>query len=216
MSPSSAYPNPTPIYHITPVDNLRSILEAGAMSAKRVLDQEDTGYTNMAHQSIQDRRAHTLVPCGPGGVLHDYVPFYFAPRSPMLFTISRGNVEGFVGGQASVVHLVSTAQAVRDARFEFVFTDGHAIMAFTDFFTDLADLGKVDWEIMKTNYWADTDDDSDRKRRRQAEFLVHERFPVNLIQEIGVINRSKKQETEAMLATFDLTIPVVVKTNWYY
>ena len=63
MNPSFAYPNPTPIYHITPIDNLRLIFEAGGMWAKRVLDQEDTDYTNMAHQSIQDRRAKISVPC---------------------------------------------------------------------------------------------------------------------------------------------------------
>lgn len=215
MSPPIAYPNPTPIYHITPIANLRLILEAGAIWAKRVLDQEDSGYTNMAHQSIQDRRAHTPVPLA-GGVLHDYVPFYFAPRSPMLYTISRGNVAGFSGGQDSVVHIVSNAQTVRDAGLRFVFTDGHGIMAFTDFFAELADLDKVDWGIMATDYWADTDEDMDRKRRRQAEFLVHERFPVQLIQEIGVISQAKKNETEAVLAEFGLTIPVVIRPGWYY
>jgi len=216
MNPSFAYPNPTPIYHITPIDNLRLIFEAGGMWAKRVLDQEDTGYTNMAHQSIQYRRANTSVPCKPGGTLHDYVPFYFAPRSPMLYTISRDNVVGFSDGQVSIVHIVSTAQTVNKAGQRFVFSDGHGIMAFTEFFSDLADLDKVDWDIMSTNYWADTNDDMDRKRRRQAEFLVYERFPVNLILKIGVINQLKKIETEAMLAEFDLIIPVVISANWYY
>ena len=41
-------PNPTPIFHITPVENLRMILEAGELRAKRALDQEDSGYTNQA------------------------------------------------------------------------------------------------------------------------------------------------------------------------
>ncbi|WP_353620333.1 DarT ssDNA thymidine ADP-ribosyltransferase family protein [Geobacillus sp. AYS3] len=33
-----------------------------------------------AHTRIQDRRLTTLVPLPPYGTLHDYVPFYFAPR----------------------------------------------------------------------------------------------------------------------------------------
>lgn len=209
-------PNPTHIFHITPIENLRRILEAGELLAKRALDQEDTGYTNIAHQTIQDRRAHTPVPCGPGGVLHDYVPFYFGARSPMLFTISMGNVEGFAGGQQSIVHLVSTVQAVQVAGLGIVFTDGHGIMAFTGFYDDLAQLDEVDWPLMNAHYWADTDDDLDRKRRRQAEFLVHDRFPVRLIQGIGVINQQKKEETEALLAEFGLTIPVATKRGWYY
>ncbi len=209
-------PNPTPIFHITPIENLRMILNAGAMVAKRALDQGDAEYTNIAHQSIQDRRAHTVVPCGPGGVLHDYVPFYFAPRSPMLFTISRGNVVGFDGGQQSIVHLVATAQAVRDAGLGYVFSDGHGIMTLSDFYYDLNHLDEVDWEIMRTHYWADTDDDLDRKRRRQAEFLVHEQFPVELIQGIGVINQTIKQQTDQLLAAHGLNIQVVVKPGWYY
>jgi len=209
-------PSPTPIFHITPIENPRMILEAGELRAKRALDQEDTGYINIAHRTIQDRRARTPVPCGPQGVLHDYVPFYFGPHSPMLFTISRGHVEGFTAGQQPILHLVSTAQAVQTAGLGFVFTDGHGIMALTDFYDDLAELDQVDWAVMKARYWADTDDDLDRKRRRQAEFLVHHRFPVALIQQIGVINQQMKVATEALVGEFGLAIPVTIKPTWYY
>jgi hypothetical protein len=209
-------PTPTPIYHITAIENLHLVLEAGELRAKRILDQQATGYTNIAHQSIQDRRAHIRVPCGPRGWLHDYVPFYFAPRSPMLYTISRGNVAGFAGGQGSIIHLVSSAQAVQEAGLRFVFTDGHGIMAFTDFYDDLAQLDEVDWPLMRAQYWADTDDDLDRKRRRQAEFLVQFRFPVSLIGAIGVINQQRKTATEQLLAAHGLDIDVSVQHGWYY
>jgi len=145
-------PNRTSIYHITPIENLRGILEAGELRAKRALDREETGYANIAHQTIQDRRAHTPVPCGPGGWLHDYVPFYFGPRSSMLYTIERGNVERFAGGQQSIVHLVSTAQSVQEAGLGFVFTDGYGIMDFTEFYDDLAQLDEVDWPLMNSHY----------------------------------------------------------------
>lgn len=209
-------PNPAPIFHITPLENLYRILAAGELRAKRALDQEDAGYTGIAHRTIQDRRAHTLVPCGPCGVLHDYVPFYFGPRSPMLYTLSRGNVEGFAGGQQSIVHLVSTVQDVQAAGFGFVFTDGHGIMELTDFYDELAQLDEIDWPLMRARYWADTDEDPDRKRRRQAEFLIHERFPIGLIRGIGVMNDHVKEEAEAVINELGLTIPVAVKTAWYY
>ena len=48
---------------------------------------------------------------------------------------------------------------------------------YTDFFDRLDDLDKVDWKIMKSKYWNDTDEDPDRKRRRRAEYLVHQLFP---------------------------------------
>lgn len=43
---------------------------------------------------------------------------------------------------------------------------------------------------MTARYWYDTDDDPDRKRRRQAEFLVHDFFPWELVSYIGVYDRS--------------------------
>jgi hypothetical protein len=86
---------PIPIYHITHIDNLKSILSAGRLLAYNAMSAAKTQYPNIAYENIQDRRATTYVPCGRGGVLHDYVPFYFAPRSPMLYTINRGNVEKY-------------------------------------------------------------------------------------------------------------------------
>jgi hypothetical protein len=43
----------------------------------------------------------------------------------------------------------------------------------TDFYDDLNDLKEVDWNVMTLRIWKDTNDDPDRKRRRQAEFLVY-------------------------------------------
>jgi len=47
---------------------------------------------DISMHSVQGHRAVKAVPVPPGGTLHDYVPFYFAPRSPMLRTLEGGNV----------------------------------------------------------------------------------------------------------------------------
>lgn len=159
---------PIPIYHITHIDNLESILSEGGLLAYNVMLETQTNYTNIAYENIQDRRATIRVPCGGGGVLHDYVPFYFAPRSPMLYTINRGNVKSYTQGQSTVIHLVSYVENIEVAGLSFVFTDGHAVMAFTDFFDDLNYLSAIDWDVMESRYWNDTNEDNDRKRRRQA------------------------------------------------
>lgn len=75
------------LYHITHIDNLAAILQQGCLHCHRHLARLRFHPVNIAYQSIQDRRASTFVHCGPGGVLHDYVPFYFAPRSPMLYAL---------------------------------------------------------------------------------------------------------------------------------
>ena len=207
---------PTPIYHITHLHNLDSILRDGGLKTCAQLWQQGITYTDIAHQNIQDRRQSTPVPCGPGGLLHHYVPFYFAPRSPMLYVISLGGVEGYAEGQAPVVHLVSTAQAVQTAAISFVFTDGHGIMAMTDFFDDLAHLDRVDWKVMEMRYWHDTPTDGDRKRRRQAELLVHQFFPWPLIHEIGVMTTAIGEQVDQALQGQLHSPAVVVRREWYY
>ncbi|WP_292802175.1 DUF4433 domain-containing protein, partial [Nostoc sp. NMS7] len=180
---------PSAIYHITHIDNLPSILKSGGLIANSRLRQRQTNYLDIAHENIQDRRARTEVPCGAGGYLHDYVPFYFAPRSPMLYAIHKQNVDGYSGGQKPIIHLVSQIEAIENSEIAFAFTDGHGIMDYTDFYDDLYALSHViDWELMESKYWFDTPDDPNRKCKRQAEFLIHEFCHWNLIKEIGVIN----------------------------
>lgn len=207
---------PLPIYHITPIDNLESIISEGGLLAYNVMLETGTNYTNIAYENIQDRRARIRVPCGAGGVLHDYVPFYFAPRSPMLYTINQGNVPNYTQGQAAVIHLVSDVFEIDIRGLEFVFTDGHAVMGFTDFFDDLNYLGAIDWDVMESRYWFDKNEDNDRKRRRQAEFLVKNFIHWELITEIGVINSTIKAKTEKILQNFTHRPSVIVQKNWYY
>ena len=126
---------------------------------------------SIAYQDLKAKRSEWPVRVARGGTLADYVPFYFAPRSPMLYAIAGGWVAGYSGGQVEVAHMVFTANELARAD-EFVITDGHAATSLSEQFDDFARLDEVDWGIMRDKYWRDTDDDGDRKRRRQAEFLV--------------------------------------------
>lgn len=206
-----------PIYHITHINNLTSILTSGGLIANSRLKTQQTNYLDIAHRQIQDRRVTTKVPCSTGGYLHDYVPFYFAPRSPMLYAIHKQNVATYSGGQQPIIHLVSEADTIKNSRLNFAFTDGHAIMAYSEFYDNLSDLESViDWQLMKSQYWFDTEDDPNRKCRRQAEFLVHENCPWDLIQQIGVINHTIAQQVQQILTNFNLQTPVNIYPSWYY
>ena len=78
---------PIRVFHFTHIDNLASILERGEIRCNNLLWSGDVGHTDIAHQHIQDRRSRTRVPCGPQGVLLDYVPFYFTQHSTMLLNL---------------------------------------------------------------------------------------------------------------------------------
>jgi hypothetical protein len=209
-------PVPTPIYHITHVANLARILAEGGLLCCNLIRQRGVAYQNIAFETVQDRRARKIVPCGPGGNLHDYVPFYFGPRSPMLYTLSRGNVPGHTGGQRPVVHLVSFTQVVYTANRPAVFTDGHGIMDYTGHFTDPAHLGRIDWPLMTSRWWNPTIDDPDRRRRRQAEFLVHQQVPWGLITGIGVLDEQMQALVEQVLRGASHRPAVTVQRAWYY
>lgn len=133
----------------------------------------------------------------------------------MLYTISRGNVS-CDGGQSSIVHLVSTIQLVRKNAHAFVFSDGHGIMTLTDFYDDLGELDKVDWNVMQSRYWNDTQEDNDRMRRRQAEFLVQDYFPWDLVHEIGVMNNALRRRVEQVTQSLAHQPNVNVHQDWYY
>lgn len=201
-----------PIYHITPVQHLPKIIEEGGLHCDR--NSQKVATVSIAHKTIKARRLKKLVPLGPRGVVADYVPFYFAPRSPMLYTINRGNVEGYTAGQAPIIYLCSSTEAVDAAGLKWVFTEGHAAMDYTDFFDDFKDLNKIDWPLMNSKFWFDRDDYPDRCRCRQAEFLVHEFFPWGLVSKIGVLNNATAQPVTGIL---DGSGPAVeVRKDWYY
>jgi hypothetical protein len=211
-----AVPDPTPIYHITHWRNLPSILSAGGVLSNHEMTRRQIAYQNIAYDHIQNRRETTMVFGSQGGCLHDYVPFHFAARSPMLYTISRGNVPNHTEGQDPLIYLVSTAQAVTVAGLPFIFTDGHATMNITEFFEDLAELHRVDWNVMQSEFWNDTPETPDRKRRRQAEFLVHQMFPASLIKGITVKNDGIKEHVLEIIQEEEFEVPVQIKPSWYY
>jgi hypothetical protein len=208
-------PQPTPIIHMTHVTNLPKILSAGQLVATSQLLAQGKAFTNIAYTSIQQQRSAKRIPCGPGGSLDEYVPFYFASRSPMLCAIHNGRVN-CEGGQNAIIHLVSTAQQVASMGRRFVFTNGHGIMSYTDFYDDLAQLGEVDWDMITAKYWFDTADDGDRKRRKQAEFLVYKSLAWEQVRVIVVGTGAAERQVTQMLQTATHRPPVKLKTNWYY
>lgn len=207
---------PLYLFHIAHIRYLPLILRSQGLVAANARPPAPPGFPRIFHKNLQERRAQTLVLCGPGGTLHDYVPFQFAPRSPMRYAMWRGGVEGYDEGQEPIIHFVSTFQEVQRAGLDFVFTDGHAAVALTDFFADPSQLDRIDWQVMQARYWADTVKDPDRARRRQAEFLVHRFVPWELVTSIRVINTGMKNQVEELLQYSSHQPGVAIQRNWYY
>ncbi len=204
------------IYHLTHIENLPSIIAMGGLGCTNQLARRSVSPHSSANPEIQEVRARTKVPCRQGGTLHDYVPFFFAPRSPMLYVVAEGWAADCKERQEPLLQLRTTVAAVVAEGRPFVFTDGHAIKALTGYYDDPLDLGMVDWAAIDSEYWNDTAAFPDRRRRRQAEFLVHEKAPWRLIQEIGVFTPEMQQKVEQEIARVGHKPAVTVRREWYY
>jgi hypothetical protein len=206
----------TDIFHITHVDNLPGIAAEGLVCDTR-MSGGNRSFQSIAYPGLKLRRAQTVVPCPPGGTLADYVPFYFCPRSPMLYTINQGNVGSVAHGQRRIVHLRLELEAVAAVR-PFVFTTGHAIIVgLSTFHNDLRALGTLDWQSIQSNQWGSNYDASgEQKRKKQSEFLALDHVPWELVQEIGVHSQATAGLAAQALAGVAHQPRVGVRADWYY
>jgi hypothetical protein len=178
------------IYHFTDHANLTGIVADGGLCSDSQMMASGRTFTECANDGVKGNRRTRVVPCPPGGVVADYVPFYYAPRSPMMSAISHGTVPGYTSNK-DLVYLVSSLDRVREAGLRWACTDGNARATLTDFFATWDELeDNTDWDLMQAKYWADTQEDGQRRNRRMAEFLVHEFFPLDLV--VGVATKSQQ------------------------
>lgn len=221
-------PIPTRIFHITPIANLAKICASGEICSKNILTSREEAHESIAHATIQSRRATKPVTCAPGGVVHDYVPFYYAPRSPMLYAIHNGKVQGCPWRQEDIVHIESTVENVAASGSKFVIYPISAALDYSvDCYGTMNDLNKIDWSMFFdtplvgdfAKYYKSLPGHAKYERRsetRMAEFLVHGAFPFSSVTRIGVISNAKQTEVASMLAQHGVKLSVEVQPNWYF
>jgi|SRR5215469_9621320 len=146
------------IMHFTHTKNLPGILAAGCLQADSLVDRSSALKVEAADLDIKAARKRVQVPLAPYGCMADYVPFYFAPRSPMLYKLTKNGVANYTDGQDPLVYLVSSAEAAASGGASFLFSDGNCASSLTQYANDLTLLeSAVDWELMKAYMWATSD-----------------------------------------------------------
>lgn len=207
------------IYHITHLDNLTGIATTGSLvsDAKRIAGGLSCSLVGMS--TIKQRRLEEIEVTGhPGTKVGEYVPFYFCPRSIMLYILHKRNHPEltYTGGQQPIVHLqadLHTAVTWANTNgIRWAFTSGNAGAYLTSFYNNLADLDKIDWAAIAATDFRD----AKVKEGKQAEFLMFDDFPWTLIEQIGVINHTMATNVNTALATAVHRPAVAVKPSWYY
>lgn len=203
------------IYHICHVDRLASIVAGGLLSDAEVQRLAPPG-TIIGMGNIKQRRLTELtLDSHPGLYVGQCAPFYFCPRSVMLYLIHRRNPElAYKGGQEPIVHLEAdlfdaVAWAQANGR-RWAFTLSNAGSYYFEDRADLAQLGEIDWNAVASTQWPAV------KERKQAEFLIEHSFPWHLIQRIGVYSAAINTQVAHALPVGGHRPPVAVLPAWYY
>lgn len=201
------------IFRITHRDNITWILDHGLHASNSGV--QDPNFRNIGNLDLIDKRARRGVRTGPGGVLSDYVPFYFTPFSIMMFSIHTGRTVRQVPNEEIVI-LVSSLYKIAEMGIPFVFTDQHAYPLMANYFTALNDLDKVDWDLLNRRDFKHDPDDPGKKERYQAEALVWQHLPLEAL--LGICSNSSAVDEgiQAELAKRNLSMQTTVQRNWYF
>lgn len=211
-------PTQPKIYHILHVDRLASVLAAGGLWCDAEMQRRGGQGTMIGMGSIKQRRLTLPVKCHPNDCVGDYIPFYFCPRSIMLYLIYKANHADLTyrGGQDAIVHLQADLYATvawADAqRKRWAFSLSNAGAVYTEFRAQLAQLDQVNWPAVGATDFRS----SDVKEGKQAEFLLHSFFPWGLIEHIGVRSPTVEQQINQLLQSTVHRPPVTRQIGWYY
>ncbi len=210
-------PDQPKIYHIVHVDNLASICGDSCLWSDSVMVQRQSG-TVIGMGSIKQRRLALPVSCHPQTFVGEYVPFYFCPRSIMLFVIHCANHPelAYRGGQQPIVHLEADLNQVvqwaeaNGRRWAFSLSNAGAV--YTQFRSELAQLDEINWDAVAARDFRP----ADVKEAKQAEFLVQQSFPWHLVERIGVHSQGIAQRVYAAMNGAGHRPSVEIRREWYY
>lgn len=214
---------PTPpaqpkIYHIVHVDKLASIIGDGFLWSDAEMTRRPGSGTTIGMSSIKQRRLSLPVDCHTGAYVGDYVPFYFCPRSVMLYLIYMGNHPelGYRGGQEPIIHMEADLHSVvawaNGESRRWAFSLSNAGANYTQFHCDLARLSEVNWPAVEARDFRD----ADTKEGKQAEFLVYGSFPWQLVSRIGVRSPAVAQQVANALQGATYRPAIEIRAEWYY
>jgi hypothetical protein len=202
-------PERTLIYHITDVANLQGILDDGGLNADAVMATRNP--TIIGYDHIKQRRLKEIsVECCGNRFVGEFVPFYFCPRSPMLFTINLGKTGRPPGCQNNILHLVACVAFGASLGREWAISDGNAGAFHTSFYSTLEALEALDWTAIRATDWRG------KTHQKSAEFLVADFFPWLGVTKIVCHNSAVRARVQELIRNQQHQPVVEANKNWYY
>ena len=218
----TAVPEKIHIYHIVHMDRLPSIIDDGYLWSDAETRRRGSPGTTVGMQSIKDRRLTFPLDSHPDLMVGSCVPFYFCPRSVMLYLLHMGNHEEvtYRGGQKNIVHLVADVRKV--VRWEeknqrrWAFTLSNAGSRYFEDRADLAQLDEINWKAVNAQQWGRNSVSRNIKEGKQAEFLIEKSFPWGRILDIEVYSQTQGEHVTRLISGLSHKPEVKILRKWYY
>ena len=156
------------------------------------------------------------VPIPPHGTLSDYIPFYFTPKSPMMYNI----VTGWAGipqrSSSDIAIMVSSLRDLAGSGIMALYTDRHAYLMTARFFSSLDHLDAISWGPLQRHDFKRDVDDPEKKEKYQAEALVHRHLPIERLSEIACYSDEGREFLEESRDKLGLELTITVRRRWYF
>lgn len=178
-------------------------------------DTRSANWVSIGNQELIGKRARWPVNTPPGGVLNDYVPFYFTPFSPMMLAIRTGWNGVQQHPPQDILILVSDLRRVAALGLRWIFTDTHANNSVVSYFHRLEDLPRLDWRILQTRDFKRDPDDPAKFGRYQAEALVHRHCPLQGLSGIVCFDDHGKMDAQRAVGAAGAMLTVIKQPSWY-
>ena len=206
------------LYHIVHISRLPSIIKMGKLLSDNNVRSRNLSGTQIVIPQIKKVRATKSFSIYPNLHVGDCVPFYFCPRSIMLYIIFRRNHPNlpYAGGQNEIIHLKlnlhSCVNWANGKNIKWIFTDCNATTTYATEYNHIKDLNKLDWQAIQAKDWSA----QATREAKQSEFLIEDHVDFNNVIKVGVNNKTTYQQVVNALNGTSYTPIVKIHSNWYY
>jgi hypothetical protein len=136
----------------------------------------------------------------------------------MLYVIHCANHPElrYQGGQGPIVHLQADLHTVvrwaeaNGRRWAFSLSNAGA--RYTEFRSRVDQLNQLDWSAIAAQDFRS----AAVREGKQAEFLLHGRFPFDLVEGVGVQSAGIQRRAAAAIAGSNPGLPIAVQPDWYF
>lgn len=190
--------------HMTSVDNLNSIFNLKKICSKNSLKVLNTSCVDISNESVQSIRATKIIPTSQK-LVHDYVPFYWGKKTPMVATLKDS--------YESLIFLLFSTDLLTN--YECVICNGNAASHGTTFktFNQLSDLDMLTPKSINTHKYAS---DDNIKNQKQSELLVHDFIGLEHLRCIICYTENVKKKVKELADTHRIKCGVYCNRAFYY